>query len=576
MKHAALRAPLALLLLIIAPLPLLTAAESAPPTDTVAVPQVELPQARIDAIDASQWPKLRVLATVLDATGRPIPPKALRKLSVVDAKKPSAAPLVLFRQGKPDEAQKDAKLQTRDKAGVPLAAMVVVSGYQHESLRNGTLGPRLRDALSAGWKQFAAGDRVNALWYGDRLYRAHALKGHTGALDDVESRQELCQTALAEARAGVELSLSAGDANNKDNPPPPPGTWLCGLQDDAKRVGAQVKAATFKGHFPRLFALGAPFYDVKRYCAPPPEELEGFGLFEASNASRQQEARDRDASAGTPLAFATSAFDEAIATLLVDTRPGEEPVIVLVSDGRDGYFRELELCEAHPPKTCQGIADKQQLKTCIGAFLDQRVAASQAEFKARATHWLGVLRAAGIRVFAVGLGAIGRDFELDRLRLLAERSGGTWRLAATEDTIGQEVLATMAELSGQLVLDFQQIQDDGADRPTALSLALNVEVDPAQARVKVRMADGRIGDARTKLHSAARHVAIAPAPTRSALMERAVRGKIAQLQDALGYRTYLALCWVLAIVGSIMALALIALIGLKLLRRLRKSAAKGP
>ena len=103
-----------------------------------------------------------------------------------------------------------------------------------------------------------------------------------------------------------------------------------------------------------------------------------------------------------------------------------------------------------------------------------------------------------------------------------------------------------------------------------------MEVDPAQARVKVRMADGRIGDARTKLHSAARHVAIAPAPTRSALMERAVRGKIAQLQDALGYRTYLALCWVLAIVGSIMALALIALIGLKLLRRLRKSAAKGP
>ena len=562
--------------LFVALLPLLAAnAWAAAPTEVTGVPVVTMPQARIDAIDASQWPKLRVLATVLDATGRPVPPKALKKLAVVDAKKPSAPPIVVFRQGKPDEAQKDAKLQTRDKAGLALAAMVVVSGYQHEALRTGTLGPRLKDALTAGWKQFVAGDRVNALWYGDRLYRAHALKGHMGALDDVETREDACQTALAEARAGVELSLSAGDANDKDNPLPPPGTWLCGLQDDAKRVGTQIKAATFKGHFPRLFALGAPFYDVKRYCAPPPEELEGFGPFEAKNVSRQADVRDRDQAAGKPEPFATSAFDAAIATLLVDARPGEEPVIVLVSDGRDGYFRELELCEAHPPRSCQGIADKQALKKCIGAFLDQRVAASQVEFKARATHWLGLLHAAGIRVFAVGLGAIGRDFELDRLRLLAERSGGTWRLAATEDDVGQEVLATMAELSGQLVLDFQQVQDDGADRPTALHLALDVEVDPAQARVKVRTADGSVGDARPKFRSMARQATVLAAPSQRAQIERVVRGKIAEIQDLLGYRTYLVLCWVLAIVGCMMALGLVSLLVLKLVRRLRKPAAQG-
>ncbi len=556
-----------MVLLLLVALPLLA--------ETPPVPPIALPQARIDAIDASQWPKLRILATILDATGRPVPPKALKKLAVVDARKPSAPPLVLYRQGKPDEAHKDATLQTRDKAGVPLAAMVVVAGYQHEAMRDGTLGPRLRDALVAGWKQFAAGDRVNALWYGDRLYRSHALKGHLGALDDVETRAEACQTALAEARAGVALTLGAGDANDPNNPLPPRGTWLCGLQDDAKRVGAQLKTATFKGHFPRLFALGPPFYDVKRYCAPPPEELEGFGPFEAHNAARQQDARDRDATAGKPAAFAASAFDEAIATLLLDARPGEEPVIVLVSDGRDGYFRELDLCEAHPPKNCQGLVDKLQLKACIGAFLDQRVAASQVEFKARATHWLGVLRAAGIRVFAVGLGAIGRDFELERLRLLAERSGGTWRLAATEDAVGQEVLATMAELSGQLVLDFQQVQDDGADRPTALNLALDVDVDPALARVRVRAADGQIGDARPKFRSAAR-AAVVPEPVSTRMAaEATMRGKIAQIQDFLGYRTYLVLCWVLAIVAGVMALGLIALVVLKLVRRLRKPPVQG-
>ncbi len=555
-------------------LPLAAATTPAPAPAPTAVPAMDLPQARIDAIDASQWPKLRLLATILDAAGRPVLPKVLRKLAVVDAKKPSAAPLALFRQGKADEAQRDAKLQTRDKAGVPLAAMVVVSGYQHESLRVGTLGVRLREALTAGWKQFAAGDRVNALWYGDRLYRAHALKGHAAELDDVETRGELCQTALAEARAGVASSLSAGAAVDKDNPLPTPGTWLCGLQDDVKHVGAQIKAATFKGHFPRLFALGAPFYDVKRYCAPPPEDLEGFGPFEAGNVARQQEARDRDVAAGKPVDFATSAFDEAITTLLLDARPGEEPVIVLVSDGRDGYFRELELCEAHPPKTCAGIADPSQLKTCIGAFLDQRVAASQVEFKARATHWLGVLRAAGIRVFAVGLGAMGRDFELDRLRLLAERSGGTWRLAANEDTVGQEVLATLAELSGQLVLDFAQVPDDGADRPTALSLALDVEVDPALARVKVRGPDGEMGDTRLKFRSAPRQVRVPPEVTRREMLARSLRARIAQLQDALGYRSYLIGCWVLAALGGVAALGLVGLIGLRWLRCWRERAKK--
>jgi hypothetical protein len=373
----------------------------------------------------------------------------------------------------------------------------------------------------------------------------------------------------------VELSLSAGDANDKDNPPPPPGTWLCGLQDDAKRVGTQLKAATFKGHFPRLFGLGAPFYDVKRYCAPPPEELEGFGLFEANNAARQQEARDRDAAAGKPAAFETSAFDTAIATLLLDMRPGEEPVIVLVSDGRDGYFRELELCEAHPPKACQGLADKTKLQACIAGVLDQRVAAAQTEFKARATHWLGVLRAAGIRVFAVGLGAIGRDFELDRLRLLAERSGGTWRLAATEDNLGPEVLATMAELSGQLVLDFEPTLDDGADRPTALNLALDVEIDPSQARVKVRHGDGTIGEARTKLRSATRLANVPVARTRGEVFTESVRAKIAAVQDYLGYRNYLIVCWALAAGAAALVLLLIGLLILKLVRRSRKPAATG-
>lgn len=551
--------------------PLLAAA----PPEAPVVPPMELPQVRIDGIDASAWPQLRVLVTVLDAAGHAVQPKALKRLAVVDAKRPSAVPLVTFRQGKPDEAQKSAKLQPRDKAGVPLAAMVVVAGYQHEALRGGTLGPRLRDALAAGWKQFAKGDRVNAIWYGDRLYRFHALKGHLGGLDDIETRQEACQGALAEARAGLELSEAPGDPADAENPPPPPGTWLCGLQSEAKTVGAALKTATFKGHFPRLFALGPPFYDVKRTCAPPPEELEGFGPFTASNVSRQQEAREKDALAGKPLPYEGGALDAAIQTLLLDSRPEEQPVIVIVSDGRDGYFRELELCEAHPPRSCQGLADRAQVKECIGRFLDQRVAAAQMEFRARAAHWLGLLRAAGIRVFAVGLGAIGRDFELDRLRLLAERSGGTWRLAASEDAVGPQLLATFAELSSQLVLDFAVATEDGAERPERLTLAVEVELDSALARVKVLTTDGRADGERPKARSLGREAAV-PAP--QSLAERlnaAARSGVAQLQEKLGYRLYLALCWTLAVVAALLLVGLAVLAGLRLRRKRRQVAQAG-
>lgn len=544
-----------------------------------AQPPMTLPQARIDSVDTAAWPHVRVLATVLDASGRPVQPKALKRLAVIDAKKASAAPYVLFRQGKPDEAFKGAKLQTRDKAAVPLAAVVVVAGYQHESLRQGSLGQRLKEALSAGWKQFAKGDRVNAVWYGDRLYRFHALKGRTGELDDVETRQRDCATALAEARAEGPLSLIAGSADDKDHPPPPPGTWLCGLQDEPKTVGALVKTAPFKGYFPRLFGLGAPFYEVGRYCAPPPEGLEGFGQFTAANVRSQKDQRERAADKGLPPEFVTSAFDEALTTLLLDARPGEEQALVLVSDGRDGYFRELELCEAHPPKACQGLGDgakpqdRAKLKKCIGDFLDQRIAASQVEFKSRATHWLGLLRAAEIRVFAVGLGSMGRDFELERLRLLAERSGGTWRLAEDEDAVGPAVLGTMAELSGQLVLDYEQVVEDGAERPTQLNLALDVELDPALARTKPRLADGTVGDATPKFRAVSRSAPVAAALTKREQAEALIHIKIAALQDWLGYRTYV---WVgrglLAVVG-IAAAALLLLLVLTAAKKLKRKKA---
>ena len=470
-----------------------------------APPPMTLPQARVDAIDTSGWPHVRVLATVLDASGHPVPPRALTKLAVVDPKARASGPLAQFRHGQAEAAFPGATLQTREKAGVPLAAMVVVAGYQHESLRDGPLGQRLKDALSAGWKRWVPGDRVNALWYGDRLYRHHALPGRQNALDDVELRRQACDLALAEARAGVDESTA--------------GVWPCGLQADPKAVGALLKHAPFRGYFPRLFALGAPFDDVGRYCAPPPESLDGFGPFTAANARAQQDTQERAVSAGQPAAFSSSAWEEALFTLLTDTRPGEQPVLLLVSDGRDGYIGDVALCQAHPPPACAALlsdttpAGKTRVQSCIADVLGQRVAAAQQEFAVRAASWLALLRAAGIRVFAVGLGSTGRDFELERLRLLAERSGGTWRLAADDDAVGPAVLATMAELSGQLVVDVDVPVRADMGRPTTLDLALEVELDPKLTRVQTQLAGADVEMAHPRLRTSPRTAEIAPVPT---------------------------------------------------------------
>lgn len=486
--------------------------------ETREVPPIVLPQARVDAVDLSAWPKVRILATILDKRGAPVEVKAIRKLDVLDGKSRQAPPLVRFKNGQPLDGREDGKMWPASKAGVPHASAVVVVGHQHEALRLGSLGRRVKEALGTLLKRFGKTDRGQLLWYADRIKSWWGLKGRTSTLSDIEQTRKVCAEARSEALSGGPITMGSGESE------PEPGTDLCGLRGDLKDVQALVDAKAYEGYFPRLFNLGAPFFVPSRYpCKLPRDVLDQFGPLTPENLQRKKEERDAMEVRGEPLDFQTSAMDEAMRLLLREARPGEQKSLILISDGKDGYLKADELCRQAPPARCAELG-KRDRERCISDSLEDQVKRDQQEFKRHALHWIGAARAAGIRIFAVGVGALGERWELDRIRLLAERTGGTYREAAEEKDIAGAVAAMGAEIFEQVVIDFvHQSPETVAEE---LSVRLDLELEPTMFR----------GD--PKLRTLAFTVPVAEVPGWKQIVRTKVEDALIKAQDTLGYKVY--------------------------------------
>ncbi len=519
---------------------------SMPQEPVQAVPPIRLPQARINHVDVSEYPKVRVLATILDRGGRPVQVKAVEKLDVRHGKMRSRDPYIRFVKGQPLEDRKDGKMWPADKAGVKNASVVVVAGYQHEALRRGSLGRRLKEGLGDFFKTFGKTDRVNIIWYGDRLYTNVGLKGKLGELADIEETRSACSEARALALSGRPIDIAPGKEK------PPPGTDLCGLTDKAKDVAKLAEDKAFFGYFPRLFNLGLPFFNHKRYCKPPRESLNKYGPITPKNAEIKHEERQIQQQKGEPLDYETSAFEEALRLMLQQAQAKESKSIVLLSDGVDGYFRDFELCREAPPARCARKKSRRSRERCIKQFLKDRLVGLQTEFRRRAEHWIGTCRALGVRVFAVGMAPTGRPFELERLRLLAERTGGTYREADSEAQLGARVAATATELLGQLVIDFVvQEPDEEKDR---LSLSLKVELDPTMVRGK------------TSLSTRGFSVTLPGSKGWKQSVKEGVQDVLVSAQEALGYKVYVIVGIALICLFALIFLIIAFLITRKILR----------
>lgn len=519
------------------------------------VPPIVLPQARIDGVDVSQWPKVRVLATILDRRGAPAEVKAITDLQVLDGKSRQTPPLARFKNGQALDGREDAKLWPASKAGVAHATTIVVVGHQHEALRLGSLGRRVKEALGTLLKRLGKTDRGQLLWYADRIKGWWGLKGRTSTLSDLEQTRRVCADARSEALAGGPITMGGGDAE------PKPGTDLCGLRDDLKDVQQIVDGKAYEGYFPRLFNLGLPFFVPSRYpCRLPRDVLDQFGPLTPENLRRKKDERDSMKVKGEPLDFETSAMDEALRLLLRDGRPAEQKSLLLISDGKDGYLKADELCRQSPPPRCADKTGKARDR-CVSDELEDQVKRDQQAFRRHALHWIGVARAAGVRIFAVGLGALGDRWELDRLRLLAERTGGTYREAEQEGDIAGAVAAMGAEVFEQVVIDF--VHQTPEDVPEELSVRLEMALDPTMFRGE------------PKLRTATFAVAVPARAGWKTMVRTRIEDALIQAQELLGYRVYV---WVgigLLVLVGLMTLLIVFFVTRGIFRLLAKLFGRG-
>ena len=492
---------------------------------------VRLPQIRINQVDTSAWPKVRILATMLGRGTRPIKLDAIRTLEVRSGTTTAGPPLAAFKLGKLLKNEdieapqaREGKLWAASKAGVSTAAVIVVAGHEHPALKRGSLGPQLREAVSLLLKQFGKTDRVNVLWYSDRIRSAVSLASYNGELQDVESPtiRTKCAQARAAAISGEAITLGPKDKEFK------PGTDLCGLQADpgalADIIGDRAMTS-FRGKFPRLFNLGKPFFDPLRYCDIPTDRLEGFGdgSLMAKNLKRTMQEREERGEAGDRLDFRTSAIDEGLRILLQDGRPGEQKALVLITDGHDGYLDDIELCKRRPPVKCRDLEGTERT-ACVKKALDRRITLEQSMFRAKAVKWLGVARAADIKIFSLGIGSLARRDELQRLRLLAERTGGTYRTARNEALLAQKIGDLGNELLGQVVIDFTHPQPDEVDG----ALGLRIKVRGVTEKSK------RISET-----SKVMKVQVAEVKGIKATIVEGVTDLAVSAQEAVGYQVYL-------------------------------------
>ncbi len=510
---------------------------------------VRLPQVRINQVDTSAWPKVRVLATILGRGTRPIKLDAIRSLEVRSGTTTAGPPLAAFKLGKLLKNEdieapqaREGKLWAASKAGVGTAAVIVVAGHEHPALKRGSLGPQLREAVALLLKQFGKTDRVNVLWYSDRIRSAVSLASYSSELQDIESLtiRTKCAQARAAAISGEAITLGPKGKEFK------PGTDLCGLQADAGALADIIgdRAMTsFRGKFPRLFNLGKPFYDPTRYCDIPTDRLEGFGdgSLMAKNLKRTMQEREAHEEAGDRLDFRTSAMDEGLRILLQDGRPGEQKALVLISDGHDGYLDDIELCKRRPPAPCRD-ANGADHTTCLKKALDRRITLEQSMFHAKAVKWLGVARAADIKIFSLGIGSLARRDELQRLRLLSERTGGTYRTARNEALLAQKIGDLGNELLGQVVIDFTHPQPDEIDGKLGL-------------RIKVRgvTEKGKHISETSKVMK----VQVAEIKGLKATIVDGVTDLAVSAQDAMGYQVYVYVGVALLVIAALITLLIL-------------------
>ena len=393
------------------------------------------PQTKMDGLDLAEAPKVTLRFTFLGKTFKPISLKKIDEAQIsrhdgrADRKGSVVRELV---KGKSKDKKLDGELLEAGKAGQPLDAVLVVAGYGNPRFRESDLGPAIHDAVEIILKKFPKTGRLNLIWYNDLLWTRVMAAGRASELSRLNTNLRLCRDSRLE-----ELSLTeeerAAKAEAEDGAPAGPA---CELFPNDGALGDIVKRqGRFEGHFPALFGLPPSL---------PEDPVHEHRALQGYKAESDDDGADR----------ILVAMDVAVEMLLRASAPATPKALILISDGKDHYVEGLDMWRLRWKEDCRGKhSDDAGIAACVTTHETAHLTTQERLFADRVQRWLPLLRAADIRVFAIGL-PTGTRYERERLEVLAHLSGGTYRDATHAESLAVQAAALAGELSGQLVVSF--------------------------------------------------------------------------------------------------------------------------
>ncbi|HRE90070.1 MAG TPA: hypothetical protein PK095_13130 [Myxococcota bacterium] len=416
--------------------------------------RAEFPQIKINHIDTSQAPKIRIWASVAKYNFRPPGDKDITEVTVL-RKPEGGTPVELFRFDKgvvampkslSDEEQKaqEAKMAPELALAAELdqgqAIVVVVPGHQEAEYREGTLGERSRAAAGLFFKKLGKNNLMNAIWYNDFVFSYVDSADRAGGFAKLDAEIDKCEKWEKDTlklrglspEELAELDPTGGEGFK-------PGEAHCGLTKKYDEFSKYFTKMSYDGFWPQLFGL------QQKLCVTPQHQIKRTGL------GGEEEAGGR-----------INAFQTAIEMLAKHPDPAMPKILILSSDGRDGYIDAVSDCRAKYQLECQndaevkaakGRAQREAMNACINNKLKGDIAVEQGSFIEKLPAWLGLAKAANIRIYSI-IHPNAAPHMRDRLEVLAWRTGGTARFARDANEVVDLHESVIAELNNQIVVTF--------------------------------------------------------------------------------------------------------------------------
>lgn len=450
-------------------------------TSLASTARAQFPQLKINYIDVSQAPKIRIWASVASKGWRPPGDKDISEVTVM--KKPEkgqAVELFSFADGElvwpkslsdEEKKQKEAAMAPELAIAAELdkgsAIVVVIPGFQDPEYRNGTLGERSRNGAALFFKKLGKANEMNAIWYNDYVWSYVFTDGRTNGLTRLEPELDKC--AKWERDQISNWGLSEEELLEKLGPPPDgprKNEARCGLHKEYGEFGKYVQKSAYDGFWPQLFGL------TQRLCVKPEHEIKRTGL--AADGGESEDKR-------------LVAMDAALEMLVKGGQPGMPKVLILTGDGRDGYINAAPDCRQKYLVDCQGKdeikalkgkAQREKLNECVQEQLEKDIRVEQAAFVEKLPTWLGLAKAANIRIYSV-IHPTAPPYARERLEVLAWRTGGTARFARDANEVVDHYDHLISELNNQIVVTF-----------------VDEEATPESQHAYIVKAGGHIGESR--------------------------------------------------------------------------------